>query len=59
MKLIRTWYRSRIVGSGALWCESSDPDEVLRMSAGHEVFFEKHETYEVESGWGKWDGTLP
>lgn len=57
MKLIRTWYRSRVVGTGELWCESSDPKEVIMQSVGQEVYFEKHETYEVSSGWGKWDGT--
>lgn len=59
MKLIRTWYRSLIAGSRELWCESSDPQEVLDQSKGREVILEKHETYEVSSGWGKWDGTLP
>ena len=58
MKLVRSWYRSLIVGSRQLWCESSDPQEVLEMSKGREVVFEKFETYEVSSGWGKWDGTV-
>lgn len=59
MKLIRTWYRALLAQDHSLWCESSDPDEVLRASEKKAVILQKHETYEVESGWGKWDGTLP
>lgn len=59
MRLVRTLYRSLIAGSRVLWCESSDPQEVLDQSKGREVILEKFQVYEVSSGWGKWDGTLP
>lgn len=59
MKLIKVWYRSLLAGTRELWCESSDPEEVLRMSKDREVVLEKFEIYEVTSGWGKWDGALP
>jgi hypothetical protein len=58
MKLVRTWYRSLLAEDHSLWCESSDPAEVLQLSKGREVILEKHETYEVTSGWGKWDGSV-
>jgi hypothetical protein len=58
MKLLRTWYRSLLAGTRELWCESSNPEEVLRMSKNREVILEKLEIYETSSGWGKWDGTV-
>jgi hypothetical protein len=62
VKLMRTYYRALIAGTRELWCESSNPDEVLQQAThaeGREVVFEKMEVYEVSSGWGKWDGTRP
>lgn len=58
LRLIRTVYRSCLMGTGKLWCESSNPEEVIMQSLGRQVYFEKHETYEVTSGWGKWDGKI-
>lgn len=55
-KLIKTWYRSSLQPEGTIWCESSDPEEVRRMSEGYDVFFQKLEHYMVTTGWERWDG---
>lgn len=49
----RTWYRS-IHYSGKVWCESSDPDEVIRMSADTPCTFQKLNIYRAEGGWEPW-----
>lgn len=46
----RTTYRS--LRNGKLWCESTDPDEVLR-SGGDGLEVLRH--YVVTSGWQPWD----
>lgn len=55
VKIIKTWYRS-ILSDGTLWCESSDPGEVIRMSEGYECIFQKIVFYETTDGWEKWNG---
>lgn len=54
--LISTWYRSTLA-NGDLWCESSNPEEVVRMSVGKDVYFQQLETYQVTTGWEYWDGS--
>jgi hypothetical protein len=49
----KTWYRSLTPG-GQLWCESSDPDEVARMSAGTGCTFERLEIVTVTLPWRTW-----
>lgn len=44
-KVVRRWYRSSLPGGG-IWCESSDPDEVVRMSVGHGCTYVQFVTYE-------------
>lgn len=54
-KLIKTWYRAILQPEGTLWCESSDPEEVCRMSEGEDVFFQKKELYLIENEWEPWN----
>ena len=49
---LKTWYRS--LRDGKLWCESSNPDEVARMSGPGDVF-EALRYYAVTSGWQPWN----
>lgn len=53
-EIFSIWYRS-ILENGTLWCESSDPEEVIKMSKGiSSIRYEKIVTYnhtELES----WD----
>lgn len=51
-RLTRTYYRSML--EGRLWCESRDPEEVKRMSKGHNCIFEKVEYFEITAGWEEW-----
>lgn len=55
-KLVKTWYRSLLTQGLEIWCESSDPEEVLRMSEEKNVIFQKMEHYIVTNGWEHWDG---
>lgn len=50
VKLFSVWYRS--LKDGKLWCESSDPDEVIA-SGGDEL--QKFVTYTVSDGWVQWE----
>lgn len=47
---LRTWYRS--LKNGKLWCESSDPDDVLRSNGDA---LEVLRYYAVTSGWQAWN----
>jgi hypothetical protein len=49
---LKTWYRS--LRDGKIWCESSDPEEVARMS-GPDDTYEALRYYAVTSGWQPWD----
>lgn len=50
----RTWYRS-VLPDGTVWCETSDPAEVVDRSGGHAgMRYQKHETFEVSAGWRPW-----
>lgn len=48
------WYRSNLREDNTLWCESKDPDEVLKMSEGKDVFFRKLVIYYDHDGWEGW-----
>lgn len=49
-----TWYRS-ILRDGSLWCETSNPKEVVKMSEGKDVIFQKLVTYLTDDGWEGWN----
>ena len=54
-KHVRTYYHS-LTPDGKVWCESSDPLEVRRMT--HPTLpltYEKFLTYEVSDGWMEWE----
>lgn len=53
MKSNRVYYRSTI--KGAVWCESSNPVEVINRSRDFECEYEKIEYYEITSGWEPWE----
>lgn len=44
---VRVWYESH-TPDGKLWCGSSDPDEVVRLSRGRACTFRKIVTYEQD-----------
>lgn len=47
------WYRS-LTPDGKVWCESSDPNDVVARSAGKVCRFEKLTTYFVRGDWEQW-----
>jgi hypothetical protein len=51
-ELFSVWYRS-LLPDGSVWCESSDPDEVLD-SETPGLTFQKKEVYKVSEGWVEW-----
>lgn len=53
----RTWYRS-LTPDGAVWCESTDPDEVVRMSAGRKGLRYEKSVVELVTTESDWDGKL-
>lgn len=44
------WYRS-ILEDGSLWCESSNLEEVRRMTIGKKATIQKYVTYLVSDHW--------
>lgn len=52
-KHVRTHYRS-VTPDGEVWCESKDPQEVRKMSEGHDCVFEAIKFYETTDGWQEW-----
>lgn len=44
------WYRS-LLEDGTLWCESSNLEEVRRMSADKKVIIQEHVSYIVYGSW--------
>lgn len=52
-KLHKVWYRS-ILPDGTLWCESSNAAEVVSMSEGKDVKFERMEVHIVHGDWEPW-----
>ncbi len=48
------WYRSVLKEDGTLWCESSLPDQVVRMSDDQDVIFQKLIYYIEHDGWESW-----
>lgn len=57
--IVRTYYRS-VTADGVLWCESWDPDEVVRRSslelatAEGPMTYQRFDVYERGSGWLSW-----
>lgn len=49
------WYSSVLKEDYSLWCESSNPEEVIRMSEGKDVIFRKLVVYYDHDGWELWD----
>lgn len=54
-KLVRSWYRS-VTPDGTLWCEASDPHEVLdRTNPDEPLAYQRYDVYEITAGWQPWD----
>lgn len=53
-----TWYRS-LTPDGKLWCESSDPQEVIERSEGKGCTFQIHRVRLISEGWEPWEKNLP
>lgn len=51
----RAWYRA-LSADGSLWCETSNPDEVVESVAGRDGFvLERLPTYIVRTPWERWE----
>jgi len=57
-ELHSAWYRS-ITPDGKLWCESSDPKEVIKRSKGKECTFQIFRIRLVSDGWEPWEKKWP
>lgn len=49
------WYSSVLKKDGTVWCEASNPQEVVKMSEGKEVSFRKLVVYYDHDGWEPWE----
>lgn len=59
VKILHIWYRS-LQADGSVWCESSSGREVVALSEGIAVRFERLLVTEVTGAWEPWvaaDGT--
>jgi hypothetical protein len=52
-RVVSRWYRS-LLPDGSLWCETSDPDECVRMSEGRECTFQVLEVVQIDRPWREW-----
>ena len=57
-RVVGRWYRS-LLPDGSLWCETSDPQECLIQSDGHNCTFEMFETVQFDGPWKAWDPNAP
>jgi len=51
------WYRS-LTPDGKLWCESSNLDEVLRMSVGKNCTYQRQINELVTHPWEEWSDKI-
>lgn len=55
---MKTWYRA-LLPDGGIWCETSDPEECVRMSKGMDVRFMRFPIMCTEGPWQEWKPDAP
>lgn len=58
VQVFKTWYRS-YTPDGKVWCESSDPAEVVERSEGLGCLFERQVIELVTNPWEPWEPWEP
>lgn len=57
-RVVGIWYRS-LTPDGKVWCESSDPDEVMQQSVGMRCVFQRLEVVQTTRPWREWTPDAP